>query len=82
MEDIKEEHQDKPIKLSEKAKENLRRMAEWRGEYLTLQSGEFCKLFDRKKMIPVEKVFDGKHVQKFQYVVTDPNTGEEKSTGK
>jgi hypothetical protein len=46
-------HNDKWIKLSEKAKENLRRMAEWRREeskYLTLQPGEeFCKLFDREK---------------------------------
>ena len=57
-------------------------MAEWRregSEFLTLQLGEeFCKLFDRKKMIPVEKEFDGKHVQRIQYVVTDPNTGQEK----
>ena len=29
-------------------------------------------------MIPVDKVFDGKHVQRFQYIVTDPNTGQEK----
>ena len=56
-------------------------MAEWRREgskFLTLQPGEFCKLFDREKMIPVEKVFDGKLVQRIQYVVTDPNTGQEK----
>ncbi|MGC2383844.1 MAG: hypothetical protein WA631_12130, partial [Nitrososphaeraceae archaeon] len=72
-----EERKDKkprPIELSEKAKENLRKMAEWRREgskFLTLQPGEeFCKLFDHEKMIPVEKVFDGKHVQRFQYVVT------------
>ena len=48
-------------------------------KFLTLKPGEeFCKLFDRKRMIPVDKVFDGKHVQRFQYVVTDPKTGQEK----
>ena len=29
-------------------------------------------------MVRLEKVFDGKHVQRFQYVITDPNTGQEK----
>ena len=70
MYEIKEEHPDKPIKLSEKAKENLRRMAEWRSggsKFLTLQPGEeFRKLFDHEKMKPAEKVFNGKRVQRFQ----------------
>lgn len=84
MTERKHEELDKPrpVELSEKAKENLRRMAEWRrggNKFITLQpSEEFCKLFEHKKMIPVEKVFDGKHVQRFQYVATDPNTRQEK----
>ncbi|MFZ0328561.1 MAG: hypothetical protein WAL66_14785 [Nitrososphaeraceae archaeon] len=33
---------------------------------------------NHEKMIAVEKVFDGKHVQRFQYIVIEPNTGQEK----
>ena len=78
---IKEEHPDKPIKLSEKAKKILE---EWQNgeveasKFLTLQPGEeFRKLFDHEKMKPAEKVLNGKRVQRFQYVVTD-KTGQEK----
>ena len=51
MQERKYEKPDKPrpVELTEKVKENLRRMAEWRREcskFITLQPGdEFCKLF-------------------------------------
>ena len=35
-------------------------------------------LFDAEKVEPVEMEFDGKNVQRFQYTVKDPNTGQEK----
>jgi hypothetical protein len=74
------EEKDKP-KLSAKAKENLRKMAEWRREYrsfVTLQPHEkFCKYFDRQKMKPVIREYDGKQVERFQCIVTDLDTGEE-----
>jgi hypothetical protein len=34
-------------------------------------------LFDPEKMEPVEQEFDGKKVQRFEYTVKDPNTGQE-----
>ena len=74
------EEKDKP-KLSEKAKENLRKMAEWRREcrrFITLQPHEkFYKYFDRQQMKRVTREYNGKQVERFQYIVTDPDTGEE-----
>lgn len=76
------EDKDKRRELSEKAKENLRRNEELRrkaSKFLTPQPGEkFTGLFDPEKIQPVEKEFDGKKVQRFQYTVKDPNTGQEK----
>jgi hypothetical protein len=76
------EDKDKRKELSEKAKENLRRNEELRrktSKFLTPQPGEkFIGLFDPEKIQPVEKEFDGKKVQRFQYTVKDPNTGQEK----
>ena len=68
MQERKYEKPDKPrpVELTEKVKENLRRMAEWRREwskFITLQPGdEFCKLFDPRKMIPVERCLTEKIV--------------------
>ena len=39
---------------------------------------EILGLFDPEKMEPVEQEFDGKKVQRFEYTVKDPNTGQEK----
>jgi hypothetical protein len=36
---------------------------------------------NHEKMISAEKVFNGKHVQRFQYIVIEPNTGQEKYWG-
>lgn len=59
---------DKP-KLSEKAKKNFIKMAEWRGEYrsfIILQPDEkFCKNFDRQKMKRATREYDGKQVERF-----------------
>jgi hypothetical protein len=82
MEKENEDKEDKRKELSEKAKENLRRNEELRrkaSNFITPQPGEkFIGLFDPEKMEPVEKEFDGKKVQRFQYTVKDPNTGQEK----
>jgi hypothetical protein len=48
-------------------------------KYFTLQPGDKAALlFDAEKVEPVEREFDGKNVQRFQYTVKDPNTGQEK----
>jgi hypothetical protein len=77
-----EQDKDNRKELSEKAQENLRRNEELRRKssiFLNPQAGEkFLGLFDPEKMEPVEKEFDGKYVQRFQYTVKDPNTGQEK----
>jgi hypothetical protein len=39
---------------------------------------KFLGLFDPERIEPVEQEFDGKKVQRFQYTVKDPNTGQEK----
>src|ERR671931_2802638 len=90
MEKEKEKDQANDIirELSEKAKENLRRNEELRrnaSPFLSMQPGEkFLGLFNPEKMEPVENEYDGKIVQRFQYTVMDPNTGQEKywSVGK
>src|SRR5205807_5373798 len=68
--------------LSQKALENLRKNEELRrkaSEFLSLQPGEkFLGLFDPEKFEPVIQEFDGKKVQRFQYMIKDPNTGQEK----
>lgn len=35
-------------------------------------------LFDPEKIEPIEREYDGKRVQKFQYTVKDPNVDQEK----
>lgn len=72
--------------LSEKAQENLRRNAELRGrrtrkrnKLLVLRDGEeVIRIFDPEQIEPQEIDFDGngEKVQKFDYTVIDPNTGE------
>jgi hypothetical protein len=68
--------------LSEKARINLRRNTELRNtdsKFLSFQPGEKkVLLFDAEKIEPVEPVFDGKKIQKFQYTVKDLNTDQEK----
>ena len=68
--------------LSEKARTNLQRNAELREKdniFFNPQPGEkSIWIFDAEKVEPVEKEFDGKKVQRFQYTIKDPNTGQEK----
>jgi hypothetical protein len=68
--------------LSEKARTNLQRNAELREKdniYFSPQPGEkSIWIFDAEKVEPVEKEFEGKMVQRFQYTIKDPNTGQEK----
>ena len=51
----------------------------WKGVYPALLT-PFKKddTIDAEKVDPVEKEFDGKKVQRFQYTVKDPNTSQEK----
>ena len=68
--------------LSEKAKQNLQRNAEVRNKgnvFFNPQPGEKSVwIFDAEKVEPVEKEFDGKKVQRFQYTIKDPDTSQEK----
>jgi hypothetical protein len=68
--------------LSEKARQNLQRNTEIRSKdsvFFNPQPGEkSIWIFDAEKVEPVEKEFDGKKVQRFQYTIKDPNTGQEK----
>jgi|SRR4051812_28837263 hypothetical protein len=68
--------------LSEKARENLRRNAELRNtssKFLSFQPDEKkVLLFDPEKIKPVEREFDGKMVQKFDYTVRELNTDQER----
>jgi hypothetical protein len=77
-----EKEKGKVIELTEKAKENLRRNEELRrksSKFQSVQPGEkIVGLFNPEKMEPVEQEFDGKKVQRFQYTIQDPNTGQEK----
>jgi hypothetical protein len=79
---LEDKEKDNAKEISQKAKENLRRNEELRrksSRFQTVQPGEkFLGLFDPQKMEPVEQEFDGKKVQRFQYTVKDPNTGQEK----
>jgi hypothetical protein len=79
---LEDKEKDNAKEISQKAKENLRRNEELRrssSKFQTVQPGEkFLGLFDPEKMEPVEQEFDGKKVQRFQYTVKDPNTGQEK----
>jgi len=64
--------------LSVKARINLRRNAELRNKnskFLSFQPDEKkVLLFDPEKIKPVEREFDGKMVQKFDYTVKELNT--------
>ena len=66
--------------LTEKARQNLQRNAELRNKdskYFNLQPGEkSIWIFDAEKIPPVEKEFDGKKIQRFQYIIQDPNNPE------
>ena len=73
--------------LSDKAQENLRRNAELRrrrkmmtqNKLLVLRDGEeVIRIFNPEQIEPQEIDYDGngEKVQKFDYTVTDPNTGE------
>ena len=74
------------IGLSEKAQENLRRNAELRGrrtmkrnKLLVLRDGkEVIRIFDPEQIETQEFDYDGngEKVQKIDYIVRDPNTGE------
>jgi hypothetical protein len=79
---VKEQDKYSTKELSQKALENLRKNEELRrkaSEFLSLQPGEkFLGLFDPEKFEPVIQEFDGKKVQRFQYMIKDPNTGQEK----
>ena len=59
--------------LSEKARQNLQRNTELRNKDSKLfnpQPGEKSMwIFDAEKIQPVEKEFDGKKVQRFQYII-------------
>ena len=69
-------------KLSDKAKENLRRNEDSRKKdstYVKLDPGEKGTLhFNAEKMEPVEVEFDGKKNIRYQYTVTDPNEPDQK----
>ena len=64
--------------LSEKARINLERNAELRNtgsKFLSFQPDETKVLvFDPEKIKPVEREFDGKPVQKYDYTVKELNT--------
>jgi hypothetical protein len=65
------------VELSEKAKENLQRIAESRkkdSQFIKLEPGEKTTLhFDPEKIEPKDVEFDGKKSIRYQYTVTDPN---------
>src|ERR671920_1747011 len=62
--------------LSEKARQNLQRNAELRNKdskFFNPQPGEkSIWIFNAEKIQPVEKEFDGKKVQRFQYTYKIP----------
>src|SRR5438874_12032902 len=83
MQEDKGKEQDNTRELSERGRQNLQRNAQLRNngsnKYFTPQPGDKAALlFDAEKVEPVEMEFDGKNVQRFQYTVKDPNTGQEK----
>ncbi len=69
------------MEITEKAKENLQRIAESRkkdSKFVRLEPGEKTTLhFDPEKIEPVEVEFDGKKSLKYQYAVTNPNEPEQ-----
>jgi hypothetical protein len=69
------------IQLSDKAKENLERIAESRkkdSRFVRLEPGEKTTLhFDAEKIEPVEVEFEGKKSLKYQYAVANPNEPEQ-----
>ena len=71
--------------LSEKARQNLQRNAELRNKdskFFNPQPGEkSIWIFDAEKIQPVEKEFDGKKVQRFQYTYKIPIIQTMKNTG-
>jgi hypothetical protein len=77
--------QNQQQELSEKARQNLQRNAELRNKdskYFSPQSGEKSNwIFDAEKIQSVEKEFEGRKVQRFQYIIQDPNNLSMKSTG-
>ena len=68
--------------LSEKARINLQRNADLRNrdsKFVSIQPGEkIVLLFDAEKIEPMEREFDGKKVQRFQYTVKYPDTDGDK----
>jgi hypothetical protein len=68
------------VELSEKAKENLERIAESRkkdSKFVRLEPGEKTTLhFDPEKIEPVDVEFEGKKSIRYQYTVSDPNEPE------
>lgn len=74
------ENQQQQQELSEKARQNLQRNAELRNKnskFFNPQPGEkSIWIFDAEKIQPVEKEFDGKKVQRFQYIIQDPKDPE------
>jgi hypothetical protein len=65
--------------LSAKAKENLRKNAELRqknSKFIKLQPSEKKLLqFDPEKMTPTVAEYNGTKTQRYQYTVTEPNSG-------
>jgi len=68
------------VELSEKAKENLERIAESRkkdSKFLRLEPGEKTILhFDPERIEPVDVEFEGKKSIRYQYSVTESNEPE------
>ena len=68
------------VELSEKAKENLERIAESRkkdSKFVRLEPGEKTTLhFDAEKIEPVDVEFEGKKSIRYQYTVFDTNEPE------
>jgi hypothetical protein len=68
------------VELSEKAKENLERIAESRkkdSKFIRLEPGEKTTLhFDPEKIEPVDVEFEGKKSIRYQYTVSDTNEPE------
>jgi hypothetical protein len=69
------------VELTEKAKENLQRIAESRkkdSKFARLEPAEKTTLhFDAEKIEPMGVEFEGKKSLKYQYAVTNPNEPEQ-----
>ena len=72
--------QDQAKQFLFKARQNLQCNAELRdkdNKFFNPQSGEkSIWINDAEKIQPVEKGFDGKKVQRFQYIIQDPNNSD------